>query len=271
MTGDTTPPLWISLVPRSDTDTPTYWWSALRYMQAVRTLAQMDQLAQRLLKRMEVADWPWVRGVPDEPHEGALTWEVPHVEVVKAEDKREASFIASEALHYLRSSLDHLVYNGSWIDTGSPQKRTQFPICDSAGKWASRDTQKQLGGLSPLHSSWVEAVQPFKGVEWTKTLQTLSNADKHRFGVEVSPTCQLKVALEEAIEDPTKPGFKLARIERLQLRLLLPALEPYGDFSSTFNGILAGIAGLLNQFLDEAGMSQIEVGAERIVSAERIE
>ncbi len=39
MTGDAPTHLELSLVPRSDTDKPSYWWSALRYMQAVRTMS----------------------------------------------------------------------------------------------------------------------------------------------------------------------------------------------------------------------------------------
>ncbi|WP_433273994.1 hypothetical protein ACQPZA_24085 [Pseudonocardia xinjiangensis] len=219
----------------------------------------MDSVAQRLLQRINAQTWPWVRGVPDEPQAGSLTWEVPHAEIVTAEDKREASFIASQTLHYLRSALDHLIYNASWLDQGAPQEKTQFPILGDRNKWCTQKTIMDLGNMSPKHISWIEAVQPFNNVEWTKTLQALSNADKHRFGVEVSPTVQLGVNVSEAIDDSRSPGVKLAQIERISLRLFLPTLKPYGEIPRTFDEMFIGAASVINPFLEEAGIQTIEV------------
>lgn len=224
-------------------------------------MSQMQPVAVRLLGRIKSQTWPFVRGIRDEPHVGALTWEVPNADIVQVEDKREASFIASQTLHYLRSCLDHLVYNASWIDQGAPRRMTQFPICDDRNKWSNRNVQKQLGGMSTGHSSWIEQVQPFNGVTWTRDLQELSNADKHRFGVEVSPTCQLRVNIVDAIPDPSANNVTLAQIENIGLHFRLPALTPYGEFSDVFNGMLVGAADLLNLFLDQAGIETIEVGA----------
>ena len=257
---DSAPPrLYIALIPRSNTDAPSYWWSALRFMQAHRTYKQMDSVAQRLLQRINTQTWPWVRGVPDEPHAGALTWEVPHAEIVTADDKREASFVASQTLHYLRSALDHLVYNASWLDQGAPQDKTQFPILSDRNKWCTQKTLRDLGSMSPKHIAWIEAAQPFNGVAWTKTLQDLSNADKHRFGIEVSPTVQLGVNVARAIDDARGPGFKLAQIEEISLRLFLPALSPYGEIPRAFDEMFIGAAGVINSFLEEVGISPIKV------------
>ena len=229
--------IYLAFVPRSDTEKPSYWWSALRYMQAYRTMSQMELVAQRIHQRIKAVDWPWVRGLPDELHPGALTWETPpYAPVVTADDKREASFIASQTLHYLRSSLDHLVYNASWADRRAPQKGTQFPIVDERKKWSSKNgATKHLGGMSAQHNAIIESAQPFNGGQWTKDLQVLSNADKHRVGIEVSPTVQLHVHTGGAIADPNNPGVKLAQIEEISLRLLLPALhsQEFWDASST--------------------------------------
>jgi len=228
-------------------------------MQAHRTYSQMDSVMHRLSQRIDAQTWPWVRGVPDEPHAGAMTWEVPHAEIATADDKREASFIASQTLHYLRSALDHLVYNASWLDQGAPREKTQFPILSDRNKWCTPKTIRDLGSMSPKHIAWIEAAQPFNGVEWTRTLQDLSNADKHRFGVEVSPTVQLGVNVEGAIDGTSSPGVKLAQIEQISLRLFLPGLNPYGEIPGAFDEMFIGAAGVINPFLEEAGISTIKV------------
>jgi hypothetical protein len=238
-------------------------------MQAHRTYSQMDSVAQRLLQRINAQTWPWVRGVPDEPRAGALTWEVPHAEIVTADDKREASFIASQTLHYLRSALDHLIYNASWLDQGAPQEKTQFPILSDRNKWCTAKTIRDLGSMSPKHIAWIEAVQPFNGVKWTKTLQRLSNADKHRFGVEVSPTVQLGVNIEGAIDDSRSRGVKLAQIEQVSLRLFLPGLNPYGEIPRAFDEMFIGAAGVINPFLKEAGISTLEVSPPQVRESDK--
>lgn len=259
---------YFSIVPRSDTSRPSYWWSGLRYMQAYRTICLMDPIVQRLQARIREQSWPWVRGIPDTPHSGALTWEVPHAEIVTAEDKREASFVASQTLHYLRSALDHLVYNASWLTQGQPKKGTQFPICTSEADWNSGRVRRNLGGMSATHAEWVRLTQPFNGTQWTEFLRDLSNADKHRFGIEVSPTVQLKVNTGGSIFDPRSTGVRLAQIEQVSLHLLLPALDPYGEFPDVFNNMMVGVAELLNLFLDEAGIEKIEIGPPRVITAD---
>lgn len=242
-------------------DSPSYWWSALRYMQAYRTFAQAVPLGMRLQERITAHPWPLVRGAVAGLHADTV-WEVPASDIVRIEDKREASFIASETLHYPRSALDHLVYHACWADAGSPQPRTQFPIFEDRSKYHGKNgAVKQLQGMSPAHASLLEAVQPFNGVTWTSDLQVLSNADKHRVPVEVSPTVQLGVDLVGAIDDPHVPDVKLAQIEQVDLRFFLPALQPYGEFQTVFNAMFVGAADLINPFLEEAGIAGLKVTA----------
>jgi hypothetical protein len=40
--------------------------------------------------------------------------------------------------------------------------------------------KRHLRGLSDHHIRAIEALQPYKGIEWTKTLRDISNPDKHR-------------------------------------------------------------------------------------------
>lgn len=229
-------------------------------MQAYRTFSQMDAVVERVKQRIEATTWPWVRGIPDEPKPGAMTWETPYnYSIIKAEDKREASFIASQTLHYLRSALDHLIYNASWFDQGVPQKGTQFPIYDQREKWSKKNgSAKQLGGMSAQHAAVIEAVQPFNGNQWTQDLQFLSNADKHRLGIEVSPTLQYKVNIGDAIEDPNSPEGRLAQIDEISLRMLLPPLANR-ELSDVFDAMFAGVIDTINPFLVEQKLETIKL------------
>jgi len=271
VTKETPDHLYFAFVPRSNTDSASYWWAAMRYMQAHRTLREIEPLVQRIYKRINDQQWPWVRGVPDEPHAGALTWEVPYArEIITANDKREASFIASQTLHYLRSALDHLIYHAAWFDAGTPQKQTQFPIFDDAAKWATKNgAAKHLRGVSQAHINVVEAAQPFNGGTWAADLQELSNADKHRFGVEVSPTLQIGIDFGSAVDDQARAGGKLARVDTVSLRLLLPPLENR-EFTDVFDAMFVGAADVINPFLQEQGISPLRLGPPHVISAESV-
>jgi hypothetical protein len=102
------------------------------------------------------------------------------------------SLITGEIIYNLRSALDYLVYELARKDSGSEQSGTQFLIEDE--KTCQRKTcppkclqhgfdvrkGKYLKGLSDPHIDAIEGFQPYKGIDWTKTLRDLSNPDKHR-------------------------------------------------------------------------------------------
>jgi hypothetical protein len=85
--------------------------------------------------------------------------------------------LVSEILHHLRVTADHLVYNVAWLDSGSEQQRTQFPVFKKASDFRSNGL-RMLPGVNATHRGWIEAVQPFKGVDWTEALAYLSLADQ---------------------------------------------------------------------------------------------
>jgi hypothetical protein len=96
--------------------------------------------------------------------------------------------LTGEVAYHLRSALDYLIFELAKKDSGSERDRTQFPIesftVDSPnenkrrGFAARKDTY--LAGLNQAHIDAIETLQPYKGVNWTKTLQAISNPDKHR-------------------------------------------------------------------------------------------
>lgn len=96
-----------------------------------------------------------------------------------------ANALASEVVHYARSSLDHMVNYLAWLDSGSPQAHVQLFLAPNAQAWKSR--RRTLKGISEEHLQLFDRIQPFNGVEWTASLRTLSNFDKHTDSLRVCP------------------------------------------------------------------------------------
>jgi hypothetical protein len=90
------------------------------------------------------------------------------------------SLPVSDCIHNLRSALDYLIYELAFLDSGTFMDGTQFPIEDDSAKFNLRRRKTYLRGLSDVHIRAIESLQPYNGVDWTKTLRTISNPDKHR-------------------------------------------------------------------------------------------
>jgi hypothetical protein len=94
--------------------------------------------------------------------------------------------IVSDAIHNMRAALDYIVFELARYDSGKVQNGTQFLIedfkIDPANPKRGFEGRKgdRLKGLSSKHVGMIEALQPYRGVEWTKTIRDISNKDKHR-------------------------------------------------------------------------------------------
>jgi hypothetical protein len=89
-----------------------------------------------------------------------------------------------EAIYNFRAALDYAVFA---IARGKGY--TQFPIENSKEGFEARKTgclpngDKVAPYLKPVpdrERDLIEAVQPYKGVDWTERLRAISNRDKHR-------------------------------------------------------------------------------------------
>jgi len=101
-----------------------------------------------------------------------------------------------DALHNLRSALDHLVWQLVLLNGKTPSGANQFPICDTgATYWSAgwkdgkktRSTREwRLEGVSDAHKALIDEMQPYRtrippgAVHVLSTLRDLSNHDKHR-------------------------------------------------------------------------------------------
>jgi len=98
--------------------------------------------------------------------------------------------ILGDCVHNLRSALDHLMWQVTLLDGGTPNNTTQFPIASKSERQFDAMADRNIPGLSPEHRALVKRAQPFHrgdraAAHTLSVLATLSNTDKHRI---VNPT-----------------------------------------------------------------------------------
>ncbi|HWY87422.1 MAG TPA: hypothetical protein VNX28_11890 [Gemmataceae bacterium] len=88
--------------------------------------------------------------------------------------------IAGEAIHQLRSVLDHLICQLVESNGGTSHKRNQFPVFDSPTKIEVGST-KWIDGVHPDAIKVIDSIKPYKGgCDDIWILNKLNNIDKHR-------------------------------------------------------------------------------------------
>lgn len=151
---------------------------------------------------------------------------------------RRISILIGEAIQALRRSLDYLIYELAWLDSGQPQNGTQFPLDDSDLKFWRRLKRIKRGpaayllGVSGEHAAAIEPYQPYAGTHWTKLLQALSNPDKHRH-LTITRTKNSVTLTAEAAKNQ-------ARVRRLYNGFTV--IMPYGDNMQVKFGVTLYVA-----------------------------
>jgi len=121
----------------------------------------------------------------------------------------QLSILSGEALHQLRSSLDHLIWT-LVIKTGNtPTRRNQFPIFLIENEYKTASKQ-MLAGVSVAAASEIETFQPFHANppkdHPLSLLNELNNTDKHRTLNLISAAC---VGYESVVVKGRMPGGTL--------------------------------------------------------------
>ena len=175
----------------------------------------------------------------------------------------ELTMISSEIVHHVRSSLDYCAYQTVFRDNGSPKSGTQFPLVDDE-KSFERMLKSSMPGITRKHQSWVEAVQPYNGVGWTRLLKELSNRDKHRFPIDVVDVYTFEIDRTKVFDDPLgDPDYVGYQIESSAIEFRVSDPNDGGGNSNEVTGVLSnllfGAVDLANRFLVDAGEPPIEV------------
>lgn len=121
-------------------------------------------------------------------HQDHRGWDV-YVEHPRQDTVDEWTYLYSEAIHHLRSSLDNMVWALAepTLLTPAQQRNIRFPILSDERRWHEA-TKKQLRSVPEKFMARVYEAQPFHAAPGPETspltgLQDLSNADKHRLRV----------------------------------------------------------------------------------------
>jgi len=99
------------------------------------------------------------------------------------------SVLAGEVIHHLRSCLDHLVWQLVVANGQQPTERNEFPICDTATRFAEACRRGKLRGVSASAQTRIESLQPYHSTKvednclWV--IHELDRIDKHRLLVVV--------------------------------------------------------------------------------------
>jgi len=252
--------LYSELVPRVASN-PSLASIPPRLIRAAQRYEELRQTFRAMTKQVVKAPVVTVRaadvGKPSPP----LTFDAE--DVLPWTNATELRLSVSEILHHLRVTADHLIYNVAWLDSGSEQRRTQFPVFKTASDFNSQGA-RMLPGVNATHRGWIEAVQPYNGVDWTAALAYLSNNDKHNYLLEVVPTLRYRVDLHSGSPAPDDAETILLPVDNLEahVRLIRRDGGPYDALDKQLGAIMAGLTDLLNKFLREAGFSDVTLEAE---------
>lgn len=89
-----------------------------------------------------------------------------------------------EVVHNLRSALDHLMWQVTLLDSGTPDRNTQYPIVTESESKFNKLAARMIPGLSADHRAAVERTQPYRTGDPKRqslaVLNRLSNVDKHQ-------------------------------------------------------------------------------------------
>jgi hypothetical protein len=112
---------------------------------------------------------------PNRPH-GAINVQLPSETFFGM----RVGILVGEICYNLRSALDYLIFELARVDSGMPQRGTQFPIMDAKEDFDGRGKGSFLKGVNETHIAAIERLQPYTGCDWTRRLRDFSNEDKHR-------------------------------------------------------------------------------------------
>jgi hypothetical protein len=105
----------------------------------------------------------------------------------------EAGLVAGDAMHNVRSALDHVACACVLVNGEPVTDKNAFPIRDKRPGCAFDDLPA-VQGMSDNHIRAIERVQPYIDPSSTDSrklvrLAALDNADKHRIDIPTWPTC----------------------------------------------------------------------------------
>lgn len=157
------------------------------------------------------------------------------VDIRPSEPPPGISLNVGDAVHNLRSALDHLVCQlAIAAGHGSACSHTQFPVFRNDSAKNRTTIGRRLNGLTPAARAEIEALQPYKRTPLAPEsdplwmLSELDNVDKHRILVVVYPRfAEMEITVTVDDESVTYPvsnhlGWRPLELGALPMRLTIP-------------------------------------------------
>jgi len=140
------------------------------------------------------------------------------------------SILVGEVIYNLRAALDYLVYELAFLGSGQTQDMTQFPIERRKKDFMRYENGPGLGcgrlkGVHPRHIALIKTVQPCYGCQWTGTLNTISNSDKHKLLTVLFGSAQQKTVISFDSSKQYPPNCPTDRNAPKSVHVQLPALR----------------------------------------------
>jgi len=131
---------------------------------------------------------PYTLGVEEKPTISHIALKVARVQPIPT----DFALIIGDAVHNLRSSLDHLAWQLVEAGGGSPNKDTYFPICygpQGCQQYASAIGKGEIDKMRPGAEKLLRSVQPYvSGDNTLWHIHELDRWDKHRLILTVVTT-----------------------------------------------------------------------------------
>ncbi|HEY2975894.1 MAG TPA: hypothetical protein VGJ48_25495 [Pyrinomonadaceae bacterium] len=173
-----------------------------------RAIKHIDDLAA--VCKSFIDSTPYSLGRETDPTTGYYHFGVNNVQTPPV----AVGLIAGDAIHNLRSALDHVACHLVLANGNTPSRQTCFPIFDSAAKYQAMDARK-VRGMSQGAIDAIDAAKPYKGGnEALYTLHELDIADKHHslLATLVSVT-QATIDVPGSLRDFRSPRFALPNFQ----------------------------------------------------------
>jgi len=176
-----------------------------------RATKHVDDLAAVCKSFVDSTPYSYTIGRKIDPKTGYYHFSVHDVQALPP----EVALFAGDAIHNLRSALDHLACHLVFANGNTPSRQTCFPIFDSAAKYQAMHAQK-VRGMSQGAIDVINAAKTYKGGnEPLYTLHELDIADKHHA---LLPTLlavrQANIEIKASLREFKAPPFALPNFQQ---------------------------------------------------------
>ncbi|HWO93442.1 MAG TPA: hypothetical protein VNL92_01630 [Dehalococcoidia bacterium] len=183
----------------------------------------------------------------------------------RTEDVDRARVLVGETIQALRRTLDYIVFQVAFLDSGSEQNDTQFPIDEhpetfwrrlKRSERGTRDHSCYLIGVDRKHAAVFERYQPYKGTQWTPLLQAISNRDKHRRLAIIIPSARVERGEVGQADESVQAGddgftYTLITKDGVYMKFPIRAFVTFEDglpVVQTLEELKAEVASVLEEF-----------------------